>query len=782
MKAPLMIFIALLISVNCSSQSDQYFNPDQADYAKLTGLFYELLNKHRKELKLSEITNDPILSAAALDQSAYQLKTGILSHTQKEPAKATPFDRVIYHNGNYEGVGENCLFNHIYKNTNNDKWTYNELAFALFEQWKNSPGHYANMIKPDYSLGGMGFVIDPKTKRLYATQVFAESKFTPPYQGYSLSPNGFGVKAFDPGKCTLPADEDFLASIIGNYLTIRNDSVFLYYRELERVKRIITGNADGFALDFMLREQFTCGPHQNFHGSPVHDGIMLKPVFKLELLRNNQLARVNEFFSFLGMIPNELKGKNYSISCILIKNITTCKYTYPIEVPEGKLKLVDLKPYWLYYEGKIKPGHFVDEFTFKVPFEQGKSEFNELALNRALAGINSFKPFIKKIYIKSFASVEGNRDHNLQLQANRAEQIKKFILPYSQSSSEVITSGEINYALLRKQVANTKLAYVAKLDEAAIDKKCKSKKFLDSIQPFLASQRVATIRITVEVDYDETTPIEYLHAGLFHRIRDQDSLQARIIYNKLIRAYEQGKISANELCRYKIPLEKRFLPLINNYIAAWCLSDSMDVEGVSLEYIAKAVELSKNSNALRYNTFIYCLRLWETKNTLALDVKTLDRFVKTLDKRYYVQEQIDNAVLNFNLLATPYYHQMRMYKEMDEGLKILKSLLQTANISEKNAVELACYFNTYFKFDWSTDLLKRYVSNNTFKDNNTFFTYLETVGLFRPAESEENYYKLVRKGAGLDRERLCNWLNKTNFQLQRDNETKDIYCEFCNGQ
>lgn len=760
------------------AQLNTAFDPTNPNFSIIHKLFIQHLNQHRKAQGLSPLNTDEVLEAAAKDHSYYQFGLGQLTHIESIPGKKNPDDRVFFHGGNHDQVGENCLFTPVI-NQEGKGLTCEEIALEMFIQWKNSSSHYNNMIKPNYTLTGLGLVYDNKNKRIFATQLFAQSKYIPVFGNLENTNTSWGVGSYDEAKCTLHQDDEFLASIIGNYLSIRNDSVYIYYRDLEKVRRIISGEKDGFALDILLREQFLCAPSHNLHASPVHDGLMLKPIYKAELFRNNKYGKVNEFLSFLGMLPKEIKGKNFSVSAILIKNGQRCRYTYPISIPEGKLELVDIRPFWLYYEGKVAPCHYVEEFIFKIPFEQGKSEFNQEQLDKALFAVKGYKPFIISAHIKSYASVEGTKQGNLALQQKRANELLHFTKPFLPANAKVNVSGAINYDLFRKQVKGTKWAYLEKLSESEIDKKLKSAKFLDSISRYLPDQRVATITIKVEVDFNENTPVEYLHTGLYYRIMNRDSLEARKIYNKMIRAYEQGKITPNELCRYQIPLDRKLAPLINNYLAAWCLSDSFFTSKPKMDYLMKAIDLLHDSKPFRYNVFLYCLKLWEKQNTLLMEVDALEQYVKNLDPRYFSKEHIDNSLLNFYLLATPYFHNSRKYSQMEYGLGVLKTKLETTSISEKDAIKLAKYFNRYFKFEWSTNVLKRYVLNKPNCSSEAFFTFLKTVTLYRSALNDDQFYMLMKQAPAKNRTEFCKWINESDFQLLRDEKVKLLYCESC---
>jgi len=48
-----------------------------------------------------------------------------------------------------------------------------DVGAQLFDQWYNSPGHYANMVAPEANAVGIGIIYDQSTDTWYATQNFA---------------------------------------------------------------------------------------------------------------------------------------------------------------------------------------------------------------------------------------------------------------------------------------------------------------------------------------------------------------------------------------------------------------------------------------------------------------------------------------------------------------------------------------------------------------------------------------------------------------------------------
>ncbi len=180
------LYISFLFSISIYSQQEV-----EIDFEKLNSKVTFLINNHRKSLKLKELEKDTFLIKAAEDHSLYLQKLGFLSHEQKDIKKKNPSDRVIFYGGKkFSGFGENILFTTIKKEKYSDK-ELDKLAKTIFNQWKNSPPHYKNIINKDFDAADLGFFIDTKRNRIYATHVFGIKGVEIPNQ---LSENAFGLK------------------------------------------------------------------------------------------------------------------------------------------------------------------------------------------------------------------------------------------------------------------------------------------------------------------------------------------------------------------------------------------------------------------------------------------------------------------------------------------------------------------------------------------------------------------------------------------------------------
>ncbi|NEZ45833.1 hypothetical protein FDF74_01250 [Clostridium niameyense] len=129
----------------------------------VTKRMVQLVNELRATKGVQPLKEVEVLNTLAESRSIYMAKTGEFSH---EDSQGNFIFKQDLEKANYRWnfVGENIVQNYY----NEDP---NKLAEALFTQWKNSPGHYKNMISSNFNQIGFGIAI-AKDGKLYGTQGF----------------------------------------------------------------------------------------------------------------------------------------------------------------------------------------------------------------------------------------------------------------------------------------------------------------------------------------------------------------------------------------------------------------------------------------------------------------------------------------------------------------------------------------------------------------------------------------------------------------------------------
>ena len=107
---------------------------------------------------------------------------------------------------------------------------------------------------------------------------------------------------------------------MGNNISIEGDKIIYYYHNIHYFKKIFSKDNDGIVVDLIQPEQFNCDKPNQLDMSPIHDGILLKPVYKEELLKNNSAESDYRIITEIGTLPKSLQGKPVTPSIIFIKD------------------------------------------------------------------------------------------------------------------------------------------------------------------------------------------------------------------------------------------------------------------------------------------------------------------------------------------------------------------------------------------------------------------------------------------------------------------------------
>lgn len=121
-----------------------------------------LTNQERQRQGLAPLRLSPNLTQAAQRHAEDMVRSGNFSHTGSDGSQ--PSDRAIAAGYQFRYVGENIAAGH-------------RSPASTIRQWMQSSGHRANILKPEYTEVGFGYVSDSSTPyRYYWVQVFGSSQ------------------------------------------------------------------------------------------------------------------------------------------------------------------------------------------------------------------------------------------------------------------------------------------------------------------------------------------------------------------------------------------------------------------------------------------------------------------------------------------------------------------------------------------------------------------------------------------------------------------------------
>ena len=137
--------------------------------------FLEMINKERESLGKHTLTYNSKLTKAAELHAQDMVNKNYFSHTSID---GTSFSKRISNQGYlYRAIGENIAYHSGVPS-----------AEKVFNMWKNSPGHYSNMISASFSEMGLGVVYDGRRTMYVQDLGSSRSPYLPPSRPPNNSP------------------------------------------------------------------------------------------------------------------------------------------------------------------------------------------------------------------------------------------------------------------------------------------------------------------------------------------------------------------------------------------------------------------------------------------------------------------------------------------------------------------------------------------------------------------------------------------------------------------
>jgi uncharacterized protein YkwD len=586
----------LLISLVSYGQTPSKIDIDNFNFQYFEHLVKTGVDQVRKEHDLDPLVNDSILYIAANHHSNYLVGLRQLSHTEDDSVLTkTPQDRAEYFGSTNYRVGENILFtpyNRSVKGKGGDMFdthTYQGLADAMVSAWVHSPGHFKNIITPEYELTGLAVSVDTQTGRVYACQKFAiadyqyafeENKTMFPYSNYvppELAnsfegihrellkdyPYDFKLKHDNPEDC-IECDEMVKKQ---PFLTLRveRNKFILRVENSNYVKNIMDKRKDGFVVEIVTFDDYMCGNPAYYtkpsrrNGQTKLNGKLLHPVYKKDLEKGYRKRAKRKDVKFLSYIFKadsvaffdrfgryKLDRYNFQYFEISLgrvpRDISGIWAHNLVYLQENQICHID---YFTGYCGEIineyQPAEFIPpsaedhcvffpedkSLHFSIPFEQGKSEFTKEDIEPFIQSISNLSYDLDSVSIKAYSSIEGDSLINSSLQILRAQNIAKVLKENQDQNVPVTISTSTDWEGFYESIStNSKWKYLGKKNRQDILKELNKVGF-DQIEPILKEERRGEIDLYCTIHVNDQN-LEYFITKELNSINNVlDSLKQR---------------------------------------------------------------------------------------------------------------------------------------------------------------------------------------------------------------------------------------------------------------
>lgn len=742
----------------------------QSHKQKLAQYLADNVNNHRVSLGLTMLEPHKDLASAGMLHSIWMVKRRKLTHNQNNVEHKTPLNRVKVFTEDFERVGENILYTKPIRGLFTDE-QLKKIARDMFRSWKNSPGHYANMISVEFAYQDFGFEYESKSKRIYATQVLGSKVIKMPNQG---SHNAYGIKNGTSICDALIEQNDNIIVTLGNNVRIEGRSIVLYYHDKKRFKKIFKNEKDGIAVDLVLHNQLSCNGPNQLDSSPIYDGVLLKPVYTKDLISNNTSQSDYRIITKIGELPEAFVNQNFSANLVIIKEGIKCSYITPISIPQQSYNLKNVAP-----EVLSPTVSFLNQGiaqVIEIPFNFKVNE----SVPEDVPNFPELRGDLKKVMIRSFSSVEGNIKINEALHKERSTYIINFLRDHLIFNKEdVVVSEKENWKLFNYQLEQKGYSEIATL--SIEEKRNFIQKNKDKWQAQLQAQRKSILQLF-----------------LFKKWNINDSIAAN--YNLINALYTQNNKLAN-LALAKMYQDGTFYDLLNQefvqneYLTNVELVQNIsaffirDFEYYSLRKITRFVsawlsEIDRLSPGAQKNllnlyalTTVSLLQYWDA-NSNDLSLVLHPEKVAPLFDSYSKKEEIDPLYLNYHMACLYYFNQINNYEQLLTSFEYITDYYKEASLSLEDDIALSLFFNHWGVYSHSIFILDIDLKNNKVSEE-SIFILAQTANGYNYNTDDESRFKYHEKAIEMNKKRWCKWINQ-DIQYLREIKMKDLYCKVCN--
>lgn len=816
------------------------------------------------------LINDSILYVAANHHANYMRRKNRISHEEPDRKDTkTPQLRADFFGAKNYFVGENVLFTY-YNRTVNAKngakyktYTYKSLANGIVMAWANSPGHFKNMIHCDYQITGVGINVDKKTRKVYACQKFAkvrykfqfeESEILFPYSTYKAPKivNSFygivpelqehehewDLAHNEQEKCN--HCKELLNDQPSIILKKENGYFVLRIEESEFVKQLLRNPNDGFAVEIVDFDDYSCG-NPDYYVKPSRrnkqcliSGKLLKPVYKEQLYKGFKKRKKKKDVKFVSYLFGadsinfidrfkQFKFEKYSSKYFEIRLGRVPRNSYwahnLVYIQDGEICYTD---FFTSYCGSVSNDTLATKqlfpvydtqsyefathkkaFKFTIPFEKNKYEYKEKDIRPFVKSISNLSYNVDSIHIIAYSSVEGNQKANEVLQVKRAKSIAGVFKKHQQNHiPEKIESHSswTEFLSLCKKIP--RLKFLNKMSRSNLIKYVNE--HATELEAVFKKQRKADIELFCTLDNNRKN-LTYLINREYKELEDSlfkasDKQRMKWI-NQMTDLYLfcYQKVQANEidvstLIGLKMPkgFYKNDVLAAHYYLFRYLYEDHFNenLPDKDLPFFSD-MEMIYHRNKQEQEYFDY--NYLQLKSNLLLEqtkldqneVQTIFSKLETMKNLYEANKamanQIDRINYNLNFLLL---NKVFINKPKENIVDAIKSIEQIKEYYEKNNImnaEKALILGkaaVYYKdISYALNLM------HPFMEDDDVMGYYTQLFYRHPSDGGESFVKrLLNAKERMSEESWCAMFMKTcgiPFQILDSKEVYDVFCETC---
>lgn len=559
------------------------------------------------------------------------------------------------------------------------------------------------------------------------------------------------------------------------YLVITDEK---YYDQLFQKRN------DGFAIDVIKREQYTCGKANELDSSWAYEGTLLPPVFKKKFRKDKYLEGGRVYVPY-GKLPSEFDPANVEFNLIVLQKKWHCDYIQYTSYQDQNWTLL---PMGLYRDSL--PSNFGNKFhdlkklySFSISFDKEEFTIDPVKTKPLYDSLDLTDYVIREIRINAYASVEGSLSNNIRLQEARAQSIVNALQAYQNEKVISKVSARENWNEFYRDVINTPFAHLASLSKDEVKQSLNTDKaLLDRLQPILSRHRKADIDIKLEKRLTtETDDPEMLKQYFKFRIDEKNVEEALFIQQEIFRKIKNQRLPEDFIGELEIPRSVNHASLLNNELI---FKNEQRLSGLdeTLNQFLELTKIAPDRPKLQYNVIALKLRYSLISGNTSV-LRDIESRLKTLETSGLIESMVARLTMNFNILRANYYNKIKSYKRKNDVLTKIYNTYRKTHLTDPERLSLAMYMAYYYRLKEGKEILQSRANKKDTSDDLLFY-YLSLVLANPGNEHPESLANLLEQATNRDAPRFCELLlpipqGGVSFQRLENPIIKRFYCQAC---
>lgn len=524
--------------------------------------------------------------------------------------------------------------------------------------------------------------------------------------------------------------KDFRALQSGLYL--KKNKVYLRYEDLKALKKLLAKQYDGFAVDIVQRAQYEKPEYNIYDNNLFSKGVLLKRVYSGKIYKKNlalkdkEVKNPNYLDVCLGKFPKKLKG-DYEMNLLVLQNNQVCRTVTPSYLEQGDqesstpLTMLLMPDSNLYLNPPYKPVAEKKTLNFVIPFDKNKSEFKPEDIKPFLEALQEPDFIIDTLSISAYSSIEGDSVSNAQLQRKRAESIVKTLekMQTKKINTKVKTSD--SWDLFRISMEGTPYERLTNLPKNEATKEINTTRGLaDSLEPYLAKQRFAQIKMEVTYDIAGAKEEKYAVAQFNKAVKQGDDKQALKIQYFIEDNVKKRKYSEAALTKLNIPQEAANSGILMNTIVYNYMKNGSQADEADWAQLRELAKLDPENKYVAYNNMYCFMKMGNFDHTKMNETqRQITDLYGTVPKKNVDALNAEYQFMVMDAVDTLPDSEPIIQACVDK----IKSFYNFKESSWENSLKLAYVFTKFKDYKFAANLLEPYIDKQKV-DEQLLFTYI----------------------------------------------------------